>query len=103
VAALESDLERVLADERDVLDEKLVRIQALDPSQAPRDARLAATFGARAGPAQALTRIGASVPVLPSDDHDLAFAVDVDRERIGVWIFQGRGYLTLITGSWRND
>lgn len=103
MAAIESDLERVLADERHVPDEKLVGIQALDPSQAPRHARLAATFGAWARPAQALGGIGASVPVLPRDDHDLPFAVDIDSERKWVGVFQGRPYRTLMTGSCRND
>jgi hypothetical protein len=41
--------------------------------------------------------------VFPRDDHDLAFAVDIDGERKGVGVFQGRGYRTLITGSCRND
>lgn len=103
MAALESDLKRVLADERDILDEKLVGIQALDPGQPARDAGLTATFGAWACPAQPLGRIAAAVPVLPRDDHHLALAVDVDRQRVSVGVLQGRGYLTLITGSWRKD
>jgi hypothetical protein len=43
------------------------------------------------------------VTVLPRDDHDLAFAVDIDSERKGVGVFQVRLYRTLITGSCRND
>jgi hypothetical protein len=41
--------------------------------------------------------------VLPRDDHDLAFAVDIDCERKWVGVFQGRLYRTLITGSCRKD
>jgi hypothetical protein len=43
------------------------------------------------------------MPVLPRDDHDLAFAVDIDCERKGIGVFQGRRYRTLMTGSCRKD
>jgi len=103
MAAFESDLKRVLADQGHVLHAQLIGIKVLDASEASGYAGLAATFRARTCPAQALSGIGAAVTVLPRDDHDLTFAVDIDCERIGVGVFQVRLYRTLMTGSWRND
>ena len=99
----ESDLERVLAHQRNILDAQLVGFEALHASETSREAGLAATFRARAGPSKALTRVGAAMPTLPLDDHDLPLAVDVDCERKRIGVFQGRAYRTLMTGSCRND
>ena len=101
MAAFERDLERVLADQRHVLDAQLIGVEVLDASKTSRHAGLAATLRARARPAQTLAGIAAAMTVLPRDDHDLA--VDIDGERKGVGVFQVRGYRTLITGSCRND
>src|SRR5579859_6661780 len=97
--AFKRDLQRVLADERYVLDAELVLRQVLHPREAAGRTRFAATLGAGTRPAQPFGRIRAVMPPLPVDLHDLAGAVDVDvdRERIGVFQW------TLITGSWRND
>ena len=103
MAAFERDLERVLADQRHVLDAQLIGVEVLDASKTSRHAGLAATLRARARPAQTLAGIAAAMTVLPRDDHDLAFAVDIDCERKGVGVFQGRCYRTLMTGSCRND
>ena len=88
MAALERDLERVLADEGHVLDAELVRSECREAREAPRGSRLTATFRARARPPQPLTCVLAAVAALPLDLHDLAFAVDVDVQRKGVGIFQ---------------
>jgi hypothetical protein len=101
--ALERDLERVLADQRHVLYAQLVGVEVLYASKTARLARLAAALRAWTRPTQSLGGIAAAVTVLPRDDHDLAFAVDIDCERIGVGVFQGRRYRTLMTGSCRND
>jgi hypothetical protein len=86
VAALECDLKRVLSDEADVLDTELFGSKVLDTREAPWGTCLTATFGAGAGPAELLARIGAVVSVLPIHGHHLAFAVhvDVDWKRVGV-------------------
>src|SRR5215472_1010892 len=86
VSALERDLQRVLPDERYVLDSQLLVTECLDSRQAPRHSRLAATLGAWAGPSQLLARVSRVSAVLPHDLHDLALAVHVDvcRKRIRV-------------------
>jgi hypothetical protein len=103
VAAFERDLECVLADERHIQHAQLIGVEVLDASKASGHAGLAATLRARTCPTQSLAGIAAAMTVLPRDDHDLAFAVDIDRERKGIGVFQGRRYRTLITGSCRND
>jgi len=99
VSAFKRDLQRVLADQRYVVDSQLVIGKALDAAQPARRARLAAALGARTCPPQPVGRVAAVMPVLPGDLHHLngSIHIDVDRER--VWVFQR----TLITGSWRND
>ncbi len=86
--ALERDLEGVLTDKRNVLDAQLIGREARDAGETPCGAGLASTFGAWAGPTQALARVGAAVAAFPDDLHDLAVAVDVDRQREGIWVFQ---------------
>jgi hypothetical protein len=103
MAAFERNLECVLAHERHILHAQLIGIELLDSSKPSRRAGFATTFGARASPAQSLAGIAAAMAVLPRDDHDLAFAVDIDGERKGVGVFQGRLYRTLMTGSCRKD
>ena len=103
MAAFESNLKRVLADQGHVLHAQLIGVEVLDASETSGYAGLAATFRARTCPAQALSGIGAAVTVLPRNDHDLTFAVDIDCERKGIGVFQGRPYRTLMTGSCRND
>lgn len=103
VAAFKCHLERVLADQSHVLHAQLIGVEMLDASETAREAGLAATLRARACPAQSLGRVAAAMTVLPCDDHDLTFAVDIDSERIRVGVFQGRLYRTLMTGSCRND
>ncbi len=88
MAALERDLESVLADERDILYAKLVGVETLDASKPSRRAGLAATFRAWARPAKLLGRVAAAMPALPPDDHDLALAIDVDRKRKRVGVPQ---------------
>jgi hypothetical protein len=86
VAALESDLERVLADQAHVLNSKLFGSEVFHPRQAPGRTRLASTLGAGAGPAELFARVGTAVPILPDHVHDLAFAIDIDVDwkRIGI-------------------
>src|SRR5690242_6277759 len=86
VAALESDLKRVLPDERYVSDPQLFVTQRLHARQPARRATLAAALRARARPAQLLTGIGRMRPVFPRDLHHLARAVyiDVGGKRVGV-------------------
>ena len=86
VAALERDLEGVLADQAHVLDPQLRGIQSLDPGQSPGSSGLASTLSARARPSELLPAVDASMAALPLDHHLLAFAVDVDvqRKRVGV-------------------
>ena len=103
MAAFERNLERVLADQRHVVDAQLVGVEVLDASKTSRRAGLAATLGAWTRPAQSLAGIAAAVAILPRNDHHLPFAVDIDSERKGVGVFQGRCYRTLITGSCRKD
>lgn len=88
MTALERDLERVLTDERDVLDVQLIGRKARQPGKTARRAGLASAFSARARPAEALARVGAAVTAFPDDLHDLAVAVDVDRQRKGIGVFQ---------------
>ena len=90
MAALERDLEGVLAHQRDVLHAELGGVEVLHASETSGSARLAPTFCTGTRPSKALARIAAAVAILPCDDHDLAFAVDVDRERKGVRVFQLR-------------
>jgi hypothetical protein len=103
VPAFERDLKGVLSDESDVLNAQLAGFETLHAREPAGRACLAATLGARACPAETLGRIAAAVPVLPRDDHHLAFAIDIDGQRIGVGIFQGVGYRTLMTGSCLKD
>ncbi len=103
MSALECDLERVLADERNILDAQLLWLEVLHAGKASWDAGLAPALRTWTGPAKALGRVVAAMAALPRDDHDLAFTVDVDGERKRVRIFQGRAYRTLMTGSCRND
>jgi hypothetical protein len=86
VAALKSDLDRVLADQAHVLDTQLVGREALDAGEAACRAAFAATLRAWARPPKLLTRVGALVAALPRDLHDLSLAidVDVDGKRFGV-------------------
>ena len=88
MAALERDLERVLADQAHVLNSQLLGGEVLDARETAGSAGFAATLGARARPSELLTRVGAPVLVLPSDLHDLTVAVDVDAEGKRVWVFQ---------------
>ncbi len=90
VPAFKRNLECVLADQRHVLHEELIGIEVLDASKASRRASLAATLRAGACPAQSLGGIATAVAVLPRDDHHLPFAIDIDSERKGVGVFQGR-------------
>jgi hypothetical protein len=87
MAGLERDLDRVLADQAHVLDSQLIVGEVLDPSEPASRTAFAATLRARARPSQLFAGIGAVVPILPGDLHDLTFAVDVDveGERIGVF------------------
>jgi hypothetical protein len=88
VTALECDLEGVLTDERDILDAELVGREARHAGKTSGRAGLAPAFGARARPTQALARVSAAVAAFPDDLHDLAVAVDVDRKRKRIWVFQ---------------
>jgi hypothetical protein len=80
VAALESDLQRVLPDEAHVLDPQLVRREVIDSGQAARRSCLTSALGAWACPSELFARICAAVTTLPLDLHHLALAVDVDVE-----------------------
>jgi len=91
VAAVEGDLQRVLAHQRDVFDPELVRAQGIDSREPSRCAGLTATFGAGACPSQLLTGIRNLVPVLPRDLHHLARAIDIDVDRKRIWILQWWG------------
>lgn len=86
MAALERDLEGVLADQAHVLDPQLGRIQRLDPGKAAGGSRLTPAFGARACPPELLAAVHAAMTAFPFDHHLLALAVDVDvqRKRVGV-------------------
>src|SRR5712691_10018897 len=88
MAALERDLQGVLADQGYVLHAQLARIEDLHASKTSRYAGLAATFSTRARPAQTLSGVCAVVPAFPRYFHDLTLAVDVDGERKGVRVFQ---------------
>ena len=78
MAALESDLQRVLPDQAHVLDPQLVGCEVLDAGQAAWRSCLTSTFRAWTGPSKLLARIGAAVATLPLDLHHLALAIDVD-------------------------
>ena len=84
MSAGESDLQRVLADERDVFDAQLVGRETCQSRQASWCASFAATFGARARPTQTLARVRGMVAALPVNLHHLALAVDVNSERVRV-------------------
>jgi len=86
VAALERDLQSVLADQAHVLDAQLGGIEILDPGQAPRGAGLTPALRARACPPELLSAVHAPMTAFPLDHHLLALAVDVDVqwERVGV-------------------
>ncbi len=88
MSALERDLKCVLANQRYVLDTQLFCLKVLHARKTSRDAGLAATLSARACPSELLGRVGAVVPALPRDLHDLSLAVDVDRQRKGIRVFQ---------------
>jgi hypothetical protein len=88
MAALESDLKRVLADQAHVLDPQLFRGEVLDACQAARRSGFTATLGARACPPELFSRVNAAVAVLPRDLHHLALAVDVDVEWKRVAVLQ---------------
>jgi hypothetical protein len=88
MAALERDLDRVLADQADVLYEQLVGGEVLDARQAACRTAFAATFRAWAGPSELFTGVGAEVAVLPGDLHDLTDSVDVHGERKWIGVFQ---------------
>lgn len=103
MSIFECDLECVLADERNVLHSQLVGFEILEAGQTAGHPSLAATFSTRACPPKSLARVAAAMAILPRDDHDLAFAVDVDGDGKRVGVFQGRPYRTLMTGSCRND
>ena len=104
MAALERDLEGVLADQAHVLDSQLRGIQGLDPGQAPGRSGLASTLGARARPPELLAAVDAPMAALPLDHHLLALAVDVDVQRKRVGVLQvPSAYRTLMTGSCRKD
>ena len=97
--AFKRDLQRVLAHERYVLDSQLVIGEALDATEPAGRARLSAALSAGAGPPQRVGGVGAVMPALPLDLHDLQRAVDIDVDRERVGVFQW----TLMTGSWRKD
>ena len=86
MAALECDLQGVLADQAHVLDPQLLRGEVLDAGQATWRSRFTPALGAWARPPQLLSRKGAVVAALPRDLHHLALALDVDVEwkRVGV-------------------
>src|SRR5258708_25005594 len=65
VAAFESDLERVLTDERHVSDEQLFGAERLDARQAPWSAGFTAALSATAGPPQLLARVCGVLAVFP--------------------------------------
>src|SRR5205823_4406906 len=85
VSAFKPDLQRVLADQGYVLNAQLLIGKLADAREPARRAGLAATFGARACPAQLLTRVGALGAALPGDVHHLGGAVDVHGDRKRVW------------------
>ena len=103
MSIFECDLERVLTDECYVLHPQLGRFEIFEAGETSGRSSLAATFSTRACPPESLARVGAAMAILPRDDHDLAFAVNVDCEGKRVGVFQGRPYRTLMTGSCRND
>ena len=89
MAALERDLDRILADQARVLDSQLVGGSVLEARKAAGRTAFAATLRARAGPAKLLSGVGAAVAALPGDVHDLPLAVDVDVQRKRVGVLQG--------------
>ena len=99
VAALERDLQRVLADQCDVFHPQLVVGEVSHPREPAGSTRFAPTLCARAGPPQAVRRIRAAMTSFPLDLHDLPASIDVDVDGKRLKVFQW----TLITGSWRND
>ena len=88
VPAFECDLERVLADQRHVLDAQLLLAQGFDPRKASRGARLTAALGARARPPKLLAGVSAVMTVFPRDIHHLTRAVDVDGQRKWIGVLQ---------------
>src|SRR5437773_9306109 len=99
MTALERDLQRVLADELDVLHPQLFVAERLHARQPSRHACLAPTLRARARPPQLLARVGRARAVLPGDLHDLTRAVDVDVAGKRVWALRASAQRTLMTGG----
>ena len=99
VAARVSDLERVLAHQRDVLQPEVLLWQLLGGVEAAGDPALAAAGGAGAGPAQPLAVKGRDGAVVPGDGQAVGGAVEIDRGGKRVLLRQR----TLMTGSWRKD
>jgi hypothetical protein len=105
VAAPEAELERIAADQGDVLEHEVIGRELgdlLQPTHRP--VALAAALGAGTGPAQHAARIAGTVAALPLDAEELALAVEVDgdRKRVEPGVGLGR-YRTLMTGSCRKD
>ena len=88
MAALECDLDRILADQARVLNSQLFGGEVLDARQPAGRTAFAATLSAWARPSKLLTGVGAAVAVLPGDLHDLSVAVDIDIDRKGIGVLQ---------------
>jgi hypothetical protein len=86
MAALECDLQSVLADQAHVVDAELLRRKFPDPGEPARGSGFAPTLGAWTSPSELLARIAAAMAAFPRNLHHLAFAIDVDVEwkRVGV-------------------
>ena len=82
--AFESDLERVLANERHVLDAQVIWAQSFHPRQPSWCSSFTAALGTWTGPPELLARVGGVTAVLPRHIHDLAPTVDVNGE--GKWV-----------------
>jgi hypothetical protein len=88
VAALECDLDGVLADQARILNAQLFGGKVLDARQPAGRTALAATLRAGARPPKLLTGVGAAMAALPRDLHDLSVAVDIDIDGKGIGVLQ---------------